>query len=225
MPPSRPAPTLAPSPAACAPAAEEPRATYHHGDLRRAVLDAALPILAELGAEGFTLREAARRVGVNHRAVYRHFEDKRSLLAAVAEEGYGALAAEMRDAVGRAGNAAPEGRLVALCEGYVRFARREPARYQVMFGARLNADERFPGLEAAVRGALRVLAAELKLAGPEAPGLARRDAGISLWSTVHGFSSLHLSGRVPLSDRHVARYVDAVVRPVVVGVVAALRAG
>ncbi|HEU4412090.1 MAG TPA: WHG domain-containing protein [Polyangiaceae bacterium] len=202
---------------------EEPRATYHHGDLRRAVLDAAVVILAELGVEGFTLREAARRVGVTHRAVYRHFEDKRSVLASVAEEGYRELEAEMRGAIERSGACEPEDRLVVLCEGYVRFARRERARYQIMFGPRLNADERFPALEAAVRGTLRVVSHELKLAGPDAPPLARRDAGITLWSTVHGFASLHLAGRVPLSDRHVARYVDTVVRPVVVGVVDALR--
>lgn len=214
-----------PAPASAAPPADEPRATYHHGDLRRAVLDAAVSILAELGVEGFTLREAARRVGVNHRAVYRHFEDKRTVLAAVAEEGYHALAAEMREAIERSGATAPADRLVALAEGYVRFARRERARYQVMFGPRLNADERFPSLETAVREALRVVSRELKLAGPEAPSLVRRDAGITLWSTVHGFAALHLAGRVPLSDRHVARYVDTVVRPVVVGVIAVLQPG
>jgi AcrR family transcriptional regulator len=212
MPPSRPPP------------ADEPRATYHHGDVRRAVLDAAVTLLAELGADGFTLREAARRVGINHRAVYRHFEDKRSVLAAVAEEGYRALAAEMRDAIARSGSAAPADRLVTLCEAYVRFARRERARYHVMFGPRLNADERFPDLEAAVKLALRVVLDELKLAGPAAPPLALRDAGISLWSAVHGFASLHLAGRVWLSDRHVARYVDAVMRPAVTGIVGALRA-
>lgn len=207
-----------------APRADEPRATYHHGDLRRAVLDAAVAVLAELGAEGFTLREAARRVGVSHRAVYRHFEDKRSVLAAVAEEGYRALEVEMRGAIEQSGASEPEDRLVALCEGYVRFARRERARYQVMFGPRLNEDERFPSLEAAIRGVVRVVSHELKLAGPEAPSIVRRDAGISLWSAVHGFASLHLAGRVPLSDRHVSRYVDTVMRPLVAGVVESLRA-
>jgi AcrR family transcriptional regulator len=210
-------------PAASAPPAEEPRATYHHGDLRRAVLDAAPAILAELGVDGLTLREAARRVGVNHRAVYRHFEDKRAVLAAVAEEGYQALSHEMRQAIERSGATTPADRLVALCEGFVRFARREAARYQVMFGPRLNEDDRFPTLEAAIRATLRIVSAELKLAGPDTPSVARRDAGIALWSAVHGFASLHLSGRVPLSDRHVTRYVDTVMRPVVLGVIDALR--
>ncbi|HEU4534200.1 MAG TPA: WHG domain-containing protein, partial [Polyangiaceae bacterium] len=86
-------------------------------------------------------------------------------------------------------------------------------------------DDRFPALEAAVRLALRVVSAELKLAGPDAPSVVRRDAGISLWSAVHGFASLLLSNRVPLSDRHVTRYVDTVMRPVVLGVIDALARG
>jgi AcrR family transcriptional regulator len=66
-------------------------ATYHHGDLRRALVDAALALVQERGAEGFTLREAARRVGVSQTAPYRHFETKEALLAAVAEEGFTTL--------------------------------------------------------------------------------------------------------------------------------------
>ena len=206
------------------PAAEPPRGNYHHGDLRHAVLEAAVTILAELGPEGFTLREAARRIGVSHRAVYRHFEDKLAVLSVVAEEGYRALATDMREAIERSGAVEPADRLIALAEGYVRFARRERARYQVMFGPRLNADERFPALETAIREAVRVVSHELKLAAPGASSLVRRDAGITLWSSVHGFAALQLTGRVPLSDRHIARYVDTVMRPVTLGVIAALQA-
>ena len=74
------------------------RATYHHGDLPRALREAATRLLAARGSEGLTLREAARAVGVHHAAAYRHFADKRTLLAAVAEEGYAALARRMHDA-------------------------------------------------------------------------------------------------------------------------------
>src|SRR5690349_16233121 len=62
------------------------RATFHHGDLRRALIEAALGLVDE--GDNFTLREAARRVGVNHRAVYHHFADKRALLVAVAIDGW-----------------------------------------------------------------------------------------------------------------------------------------
>src|SRR5215207_6672963 len=73
---------------AAKPARRLGRATYHHGDLRRALIDGAVAIIADRGAEAFTLREAARRLGVNDRAAYRHFADKASLLAAVAEHGF-----------------------------------------------------------------------------------------------------------------------------------------
>lgn len=199
------------------------RTTYHHGDLRRALLSASLAVLAEVGADGFTLREVARRAGVNHRAVYRHFEDKRALLAAIAEEGYRALASEIEAALLELPEARIEERLVKLCERYVRFARNEPSRYQVMFGPRLNVDERFPDLEAAIRLALAPLLRELERAAPGASTTARRDAGIGLWSSVHGLSSLVLVGRVPVKEKHLSRYVDALFRPMVHGIVRALR--
>ncbi len=204
-------------------AVEPGRKSYHHGDLPQALREATLAILLELGPEGFTLREAARRVGVNHRAVYRHFEDKRALLAAVAEEGYRSLATSLRTSVEaiRSPNDVGE-RLVALCEGYLRFARREPARYQVMFGPRLNSDGRFPALELAIQEALLVLREELRKAGPEVSSLARRDAGITLWAAIHGFSSLVLTQKVPLSERQLARYVETIMRPVVSGVLMTL---
>ena len=209
-------------------APEAPRAQYHHGDLRHALLEATVQILAEVGAEAFTLREAARRAGVNHRAIYRHFEDKQALLAAIAEEGYRALGAEMQaavEAIELPDNAPTQqriDRLVAFAEAYLRFARREPARFQVMFGPRLNADERFPSLEEAIKSTVRVLSGELKALAPLAPSRARRDAGLSLWSTIHGLSSLVLSGRVPLSDRHLKSYVATLLTPVAEGLARAL---
>ncbi len=202
----------------------EARASYHHGDLPRALRAATLEILIEVGVEAFTLREAARRAGVNHRAVYRHFTDKRALLADVASEGYRLLAAQMRAAIAARNAERAEERLVALCDGYLQFARREAARYQVMFGPRLNADGRFPELEEAVQEALLVLREELRNVGPEATSIERRDAGISLWAAVHGLSSLVLAGRVPLSERKQSDYVDTLMRPLAIGVVAALAA-
>ena len=203
-------------------AAAPTRATYHHGDLRQAVLEAAVALLAEVGAGELSMREVARRVGVSHRALYRHYEDKRGLLAAIAEDGYRDLAAAMRASIERRGSDAPVERLVALGEGYLRFARAERARYEVMFGPRLNEDERFPTLEHAIRDAVRVVGAELKRAAPEASSVARRDAGIALWSAAHGLASLVLVGRVRLKDAHVSRYADTIFRPLADGLVGAL---
>ena len=200
--------------------------------MARALLDASLEILSKVGADGLSLREAARRVGVNHRAVYRYYEDKRALLAAIAEAGYRALGADARAAVAAAAAQAEREQwteqarcraaLIAVAEAYLRFAQREPARYLVMFGPRLNIDERFPTLEAAIRDVVAVLLEELARAGPHAASRVRRDAGISLWSSMHGLTSLVLAGRIPLRETRVHAYVTSVMAPVVDGILALL---
>src|SRR5262245_58828234 len=124
-----------------------PRATYHHGDLRRALVDAAAAIIGEVGAEAFTLREAARRIGVNHRAAYRHFTDKASLLAAVAEQGFRELIDAARAEVAAARAADPEARLLAAARAYVQFAAHRPAHFRVMFGPRLNEAGQFRAVD------------------------------------------------------------------------------
>lgn len=115
------------------------RGQYHHGDLRRALLEAALALVSSKGAEGFSLREAAREVGVSPAAAYRHFEDKKALLAALAHDGMGRLATAMEKAVaaapgvpGSPARAAAE--LGAVGHAYVEFAVRNPSHFQVMFG-------------------------------------------------------------------------------------------
>jgi len=106
--------------------------TYHHGDLRRALLDAAGAILAETGQWDFSLREVARRAGVSHNAPYRHFADKEALLSAVAIAGFGVLRGHT--------SAAAEGKadaieaLSAIGQAYIGFGVANPALYLLMFG-------------------------------------------------------------------------------------------
>ncbi len=199
------------------------REQYHHGDLARELLEVSVAILAETGADAFTLREAARRAGVSHRAVYRHYADKRALLAAIAEGGYRALAADMDRAVASAHGEAPGHALLAIAEAYLRFALREPARFQVMFGPRLNLDERFPSLEVAIKETVSVLSRELRAVGPDVTSAVRRDAGVSLWAAVHGLSSLVLSRRIRLRDTHIHSYVGTTMTPVIAGILRVLR--
>jgi AcrR family transcriptional regulator len=109
------------------------RSSYHHGDLRRALLDTALRLIAEEGSSSFTLREVARRAGVSHAAPYRHFANKTALLAAVAEEGFRTLRTRLLEAGTRL-PAEPLARLQTLGVEYVRFAVEHPSHFRVMFG-------------------------------------------------------------------------------------------
>src|SRR5271163_2871495 len=109
---------------------------YHHGDLRRALIDTALQLVTEEQDWTFSLREVARRAGVSHRAPYNHFPEKLDLLAAVAAVGFDRL----RDGLSRAtdGIDDPETLLVVICRTYVRLGLENPALYRLMFGPVLS---------------------------------------------------------------------------------------
>jgi AcrR family transcriptional regulator len=171
-------------------ATRSPKHSYHHGDLRRALLDAALQVLEAEGAHALTLREVARRVGVTQAAPYHHFSDKEAILAAVAEEGFVKLYEAMsgsRDAAG----VRPAPRLRALGKGYVDFAVRHPAHFRVMFG-RLVDIPKYPSLHAAAQLAFAALVESIVEA--QKAGVTRRgnpaELAILAWSTMHGLSML-----------------------------------
>jgi AcrR family transcriptional regulator len=119
---------------------------YHHGDLRAALVDAAIELIAERGVRGFSLAEASRRVGVTIAAPYRHFADRDALLAAVAVralEVFGAMvAAEASD------TDAPAQRLAAMTRAYVRFAAEHRPLFETLFSAGLD-KSRYPELKRA----------------------------------------------------------------------------
>ncbi|HET6610919.1 MAG TPA: TetR/AcrR family transcriptional regulator [Kofleriaceae bacterium] len=169
--------------------------TYHHGDLRRALIDGALAIVAEPGgAEALTLREVARRAGVTHAAPYRHFENKDQLLCEVAEEGFrkltdamAARAARVRDSLAR---------YRAIGTAYVEFAAANPGHYRVMFGARL--DHGHPGLAEAAQTAFDTLVGAI-VAGQKAGQLRSGSAmemALTSWSAVHGLAMIVIDGRL-----------------------------
>jgi AcrR family transcriptional regulator len=168
---------------------------YHHGDLRRTIMAAAVAAIGESGPAGWSLRELARRAGVSHAAPAHHFGDKTGLLTAVAAEGYTLFA----DALEAAG-----GDLHAVGLAYVRFAVGHRAHFEVMFSPGLyRADD--PELTAARARAGRVLAESVRDVAPGRPEDARA-RGLAAWSIVHGFAHLWLSGALPpdLGDDPVA---------------------
>src|SRR6266545_4828439 len=107
------------------------KASYHHGDLRHALLESALAIVSEEGVRDVSLREVARRAGVTYAAPYHHFADKSALLAAVGAQGFEGLIEELERAQARSENL--ERQLLAMSEAYLTFARTHPSHYRVMF--------------------------------------------------------------------------------------------
>jgi AcrR family transcriptional regulator len=182
---------------------------YHHVNLRKTLLDAAVALIGEVGPRAFTLREVARRAGVSHNAPYRHFAGKDELLAAVAEEGFERLTAVMRKAM--APGRSPLERLELCGCGYVDFALRWPQHFLVMFDlphARHDQpDQRdcpdASGAQAAGDTAFHVLldsVAAAQQSGDLAPGDLMPLAWTA-WSLVHGIAKLANSGNLPLSHR------------------------
>jgi AcrR family transcriptional regulator len=113
------------------------RSGQHHGDLRPALLAAALDLVAERGPRGFTVAEAARRAGVSSAAPYKHFADREALLAALAVTGYAEQERRFADALAHAGTDAVE-RLAVVARAYVSFAREQRALFDVVFGSGLD---------------------------------------------------------------------------------------
>ena len=151
--------------------------SYHHGDLRTAILQAAGEILEEHGLAALSLREAARRAGVSHNAPYRHFPERGSLLAALAAEGFALLDAQLAKR--------PEGHMGL---GYVEFALARPQRFRLMFGGQLRYDDH-PGLRAKAQASHDGLQRAFADLGDDAPL-----AAAAAWSLVHGLASLILDG-------------------------------
>ncbi len=195
------------------------RETYHHGDLQRALISAAIELISQGNPEQITLREVSRRVGVNHRAVYRHFADLTALLAAVAEEGYRQLVDALREAVLGHRVSAPQRRLEALACAYIAFALDHQAHYRIMFGRRLNEDGRFPVLEEVVKEAWALLDAEIASGIERGTFVARprRELVFSFWSLAHGFASLALVRRIRVKRALLDPYARQIVAPFVAG--------
>lgn len=172
----------------------KPRARYHHGDLRRALLDAALELIEAEGVGELSLRAVARRARVSHAAPYHHFADRVALVAAVAEEGFQSLRAAML--TGSRGATDPPLQLQETGIGYVRFAVEHPAHFRVMFSAELADATGHPDLQNAAAAAYAVLvdavvrcqeAGRVRAGDPQA--LSR-----AAWSLVHGTATLLLDG-------------------------------
>jgi AcrR family transcriptional regulator len=192
-------------------AAGKPDRPYHHGNLRRALLDEALATIRADGVEGLTLREIGARVGVSRTALYRHFADKRALLAAVAMEGFRTLRQRLVTAweTGGRTRAAFESMGVA----YVRFAVDNPSHYRVMFGGFVDPKASDPELDAEAAGAFQALVDAL--AALQRDAIMRDEDSVTMarfvWAVVHGVAMFGIDGqlRAPGAVEELMRYAIA----------------
>ena len=174
------------------------RETYHHGDLKEALIEAGIKILKEEGINALTLRSAARAAGVSHSAPYAHFKDKQALLAAISTRGFHRLFGELIQA-GHKHAEDPRALLLETGWAYVEFARSEPAFFKLMFSGILENEHSYPDFMKAVQLTFSKLV-EVVETGQDAnilPAGKPDETAIAIWSLVHGFISLYQEHQLP----------------------------
>jgi AcrR family transcriptional regulator len=178
-------------------ATRKPRRTYHHGNLRRALLDEALATIQAEGVDALTLRGIGGRLGVSSTALYRHFADKRALLGAVATEGFRALREQLVAAWEEGGRGREASGAMGVA--YVRFAVANPSHYRVMFSRFVDPEPQEAELAAEAGGAFQALVDAVVALQRE--GIVRDDDPMLVarfvWSVVHGVATLAIDGQLP----------------------------
>ena len=177
-------------------APRKPPRPYHHGNLRRALLDEALSTIRREGVEGVTLREIGARLGVSRTALYRHFADKRALLSAVAAEGFRTLR-EQLVAAWEGGGEGMAG-FEAMGLAYVQFAVANQTHFRVMFSRYIEREPADPELASEGSGAFMAL--ENAVVALQRGGELRADdtdlMTRHIWAVVHGVANLAIDGRL-----------------------------
>jgi AcrR family transcriptional regulator len=171
------------------------RRGYHHGNLREALIRAALDLITAKGPSGFTFAEAARSAGVSPAAPYRHFRDRDELMADVAKQGFERFTA-MLDVGWNGGRPDPLTALGNIGRAYLAFARTEPAYYAAMFESGLPL-EAHADVHAAGERAFAVLREAAEAVCAKLPAVRRPPAfmlALHLWSLAHGIASLFARG-------------------------------
>jgi AcrR family transcriptional regulator len=193
---------------------------YHHGNLRAALIEAGLELIAEKGPPALTLREIGSRLGVSRTAAYRHFADKTELLNAIREAGFIEFGNALEQAREQAGpKFAP--RLTAMGKAYLHFAREHSAHFQVMFGPGAKMTD--PDKDGAGTRAFHILLDTVKQGqeqGEVRPGDTMLIVSVA-WAMIHGVSVLHLDEICPPADAGID-FAEACARILLTGMSPAL---
>lgn len=165
---------------------------YHHGNLKEALVQAALGLIAQKGPGGFTFAEAARSAGVSPAAPYRHFRDRDELLASIAQQGFEQFEAALTAAWDDGRPDTPTA-FQRVGKAYLAFARENPAYYSAMFESGLPLESNPALLVASERAFAIIRAASERLVAMAPPGVPRPPAlmmALHIWSISHGIASL-----------------------------------
>jgi AcrR family transcriptional regulator len=171
--------------------------TYHHGDLKNALIAAGIDILSKEGPHALSLRKVAQRAGVSHAAPYAHYADKQALIAAISTEGYRRLY-ETLQAISARYHGDPLRQLVEAAWGYLQFALHDPGHFKITFSSAVEKEQDYPALVEISQksfGAVVQMVAACQAAGILRPGPADLLA-VSVWGLVHGVTSLLLEGQI-----------------------------
>lgn len=185
------------------------KATYHHGDLRAALLEAAFSVLTESGVEGFSLRSVARRAGVSPGAPYHHFKDKQAILTELANDRRGRAGTAFIGAIER--ETTPRAKLKALGVAYVRYALEHQAEFKLMFGGSLQTQ-----IPESDLGDVPIFSVFKKLVRESDDRLSAAEldtAAIAAWSLAHGLAELLVDGPlkgVSKDPEHAAKLIGGV---------------
>ncbi|MDH3020602.1 TetR family transcriptional regulator [Gordonia sp. CNJ-863] len=181
------------------------RSTYHHGNLRNALIDEAWELARTSAPEKVTVREAARRAGVSHNAAYRHFADRQELMTSIADRALATLADLMRERIAtvpddQAPGEVARSRFRETARAYALFAIDEPHLFQVAFHAEFSRPGVNPDVSARRDGPYAILHSVLDemVAAGEIPPERRPDSEIVCWAAVHGFAELCIKGPLGL---------------------------
>lgn len=169
---------------------------YHHGELRSALIEAALEILENEGMDALSLRVLARATGVTQAAPYSHFRDKDDLLAAVAETGFQRLALQMAEEA--TGQHSVQARIEKLMGAYVRFAVANKSLFQLMFSRELSVMKDYPTLAMTAGKSYSLISATLAQRGAAAEET--RFLTVTIWSLCHGLTTLIVDEKIKLEQ-------------------------
>jgi len=171
--------------------------TYHHGDLKNALIKAGVDILAKEGVSGLSLRKVASKAGVSHSAPYSHFADKQALIAAISTEGFRQLY-ERVSAVAEEFKTKPSRQLVEVAWAYVQFALDDRDRFKVMFSGILEKEREYPEFVAEAQRNFQLV--KMIVEANQTAGVLRSGpsdlVAMSAWGIVHGFIMLLLEGQI-----------------------------